>query len=68
MHKHIIFFINWKQFNKAFLDAFPRGIVVTDCDTKITISNKKAQNRLDIFTGTLIGTTLPVLTPMEQEH
>ncbi|MCD4719943.1 MAG: sigma 54-interacting transcriptional regulator [Desulfobacula sp.] len=54
--------LSWKQFSKAFLNASPNGIVVTDCSFKTAISNKKAQEYLDIFTGTLIQTTLPELT------
>lgn len=52
---------SWKQFSKAFLNASPNAIVVTDCSFKTAISNKEAQNNLDIFTGTLIKTTLPEL-------
>jgi len=54
--------LNWKQFSKAFLNASPNGIVVTDCYFKTVISNKKAQGHLDIFTGTLIPATLPELS------
>jgi len=54
--------LSWKQFSKAFLNASSNGIVVTDCSFKTAISNKKAQEHLDIFTGTLIQTTLPELT------
>jgi len=53
--------LNWKQFSKAFLNASSNGIVVTDRSFKTAISNKKAQGHLDIFTGTLIGSTLPEL-------
>lgn len=53
--------LNWKQFSKAFLDASPSGIVVTDRSFKTAISNRKAQAHLDIFTGTLINTTIPEL-------
>ena len=53
--------LNWKQFSKAFLNASSNGIVVTDRSFKTTISNKKAQGYLDIFTGTLIKSTLPEL-------
>ncbi len=52
---------SWKQFSKAFLNASPNAIVVTDCSLKAAVSNKKAQDHLDIFTGTLIKTTLPEL-------
>ena len=52
---------SWKQFSKAFLNASPNAIVVTDCSLKAAISNQKAQDNLDIFTGTLIKTTLPEL-------
>lgn len=53
--------LNWKQFSKSFLNASPSGIVVTDRSFKTVISNKKAQSLLDIFTGTLIESTLPEL-------
>lgn len=54
--------LNWKQFSKAFLNASSNGIVVTDLSFKTAISNKKAQECLDVFTGTLIPATLPELT------
>lgn len=53
--------LNWKQFSKAFLNASPNCIVVTDRLLKTTISNEKAQQYLDLFTGTLIKTTIPEL-------
>lgn len=53
--------LSWKQFSKAFLNASPNGIAVTDCSFKTIISNEIAQKYLDVFTGTLIQTTLPEL-------
>jgi len=53
--------LSWNQFSKAFLDASPNGVAVTDCSFKTIISNKIAQEHLDIFTGTLIRTTMPEL-------
>lgn len=53
--------LNWKQFSKAFLNASSDGIVVTDRFFKTLISNKKAQGYLDVYTGTLIPSTLPEL-------
>jgi len=53
--------LSWNQFSKAFLDASPNGVAVTDCSFKTIISNKIAQEHLDIFTGTLIQTTMPEL-------
>ncbi len=54
--------LNWKQFSKAFLNASPNPIVVTDRSSKAILSNEKAQGYLDIFTGTLLQTTLQELT------
>lgn len=53
--------LSWKQFSKSFLNASPNGVVVADCSFKTIISNKKARRYLDIFTGTLIQTTMPEL-------
>ncbi|ACN14527.1 sigma-54 dependent transcriptional regulator [Desulforapulum autotrophicum HRM2] len=54
--------LNWKQFSKAFLNASPNAIVVTDRSSKAILSNEKAQDSLEIFTGTLLQTTLQELT------
>ncbi len=54
--------LNWKQFSKAFLNASPNAIVVTDRSSKAILSNEKAQGLLEIFTGTLLQTTLQELT------
>lgn len=51
--------LNWKQFSKAFLNATPNCIAVTDLSFKTITSNTIAQKHLDIFPGTLIGTTIP---------
>ena len=53
---------NWKQFSKAFLDASPDSVVVTDGLSKALISNINAQRYLDIYPGTLIDATLPELS------
>lgn len=56
--------MNWKQFSKAFLNATPNCIAVTDLSFKTITSNTIAQKYLDIFPGTLIGGTIPEI---EQE-
>lgn len=53
--------LNWKQFSKAFLNATPNCIAVTDLEFKTIISNKFAKTYLDIFQGTLIASTIPEL-------
>lgn len=51
--------IGWKQFSKAMLNSTPNGIGVLDSKGQTVISNKKAQDFLGIFPGTLISSTLP---------
>ncbi len=58
--------LSWKQFSKAFLDASANGIVVTDRSLKTTISNRHAQGHLEVFTGTLIESTLPELAEISR--
>ena len=53
---------NWKQFSKAFLNASPDGIVITDVSSKALISNTSAKKHFDIYPGTFIDTTLPELS------
>lgn len=54
--------LDWKKFSKAFLNATLDGVAVLDTGLKTIISNKIAQEKLNLFPGTLLGTTLPSLS------
>ena len=54
--------LDWKQFSKALLNASPNGIAALDMSLKIMISNRIAQNDLDLFPGAMVASTLPELS------
>ncbi len=59
--------LDWKKFSKAFLDATPDGIAVLDISLTTIMSNQIAREKLNLFPGTLLNSTLPKLAEMAEE-
>ncbi len=56
--------LDWKKFSKALLNASPSGIAVIDINLNVIISNKRAQDGLELFPGSMLSPTLPDLTDL----
>lgn len=50
---------NWRQFAKALLDASGNAIFVLDPSGTVVISNRRVQQSLRLFPGSLLPNTLP---------
>ncbi len=52
---------DWRLFSKALLDASANAIFASDPAGTVVISNRRVQQRLGLFPGSLLPTTLPEL-------
>ncbi|MBF0388756.1 MAG: sigma 54-interacting transcriptional regulator [Desulfamplus sp.] len=53
--------LGWRTFSKALLNASPNGIAVLDINLNVILSNKLAQDSLELFPGSMLSPTLPEL-------
>ncbi len=55
--------LNWRLFSKALLNASGNAIFVVDPSGTVVISNKRVQETLGLFSGSLLPNTLPDFWP-----
>ncbi|HSM74232.1 MAG TPA: sigma 54-interacting transcriptional regulator [Desulfobacterales bacterium] len=55
--------LDWKTFSRALLNATRHAVFVVEPGGTVVISNRAVQDKLGLFPGTLVSTTLPDFWP-----